>query len=167
MWKACVTVRPAVWYSTKNARRIPQSVEVLITMKTGQLVGGISVVLIIIAGVLYWQNLSEDLSDTLPSALAQTINQCDLIAGKAVVGLPEALPFQKLEKMARQSRVLDRCMQDRGYQQNPAWVTKANARANEIAHAQNISQDEAYETLRRQAMLKDDVAGTSYWRPKK
>ncbi len=136
-------------------------------MKTGQLVGGIGGGLIIIAGVLYWQNLSEDPSDTLPSALAQTINQCDLIAGKAAAGLPEALPFQKLEKIARQSRVLDRCMQDRGYQQNPAWVTKANARASENAHAQHVSQDEAYETLRRQAMLKDDVAGTNYWRARK
>lgn len=138
------------------------------TMKTtGQVVGIIVAILIIIAGVLYWQNLSEDSSDAPPSALAQTINQCDLIAGKAAAGLPEALAFQKLEKMARQSRVLDRCMQDRGYQQNPAWVTKANARAREVADAQHVSQDEAYETLRRQAMLKDEVAGTNYWRTRK
>lgn len=136
-------------------------------MKTTQIVGILAAVLVIGAGVLYWQNLAEDPADALPSVLAQTINQCDLIATKAAAELPEALPFQKLEKMARQSRVLERCMQDRGYQQNPAWVTQINARANEIAHAQSISQDEAYETLRRQAMLKDEVAGTNYWRARK
>ncbi|MGP1716641.1 MAG: hypothetical protein ACTS9Y_05635 [Methylophilus sp.] len=136
-------------------------------MKTVQVVGILAMVLITSAGVLYWQNMADDPSDLPLSALAQTLNQCDLIAGKAAASLPEALPFQKLEKMARQSRVLDRCMQDRGYQQNPAWVAKANARASEIAHAQSISQDEAYETLRRQAMLRDDAAGTSYWRARK
>ena len=136
-------------------------------MKTIQVVGLLAVVLMIGMGVLYWQNLSEGSSDPLPSALAQTINQCDLIATKAAAELPEALPFQRLEKMARQSRVLDRCMQDRGYQQNPAWVAKANVQAGEIAHVQSISQNEAYETLRRQAMLKDEVAGTNYWRARK
>lgn len=128
-------------------------------------VGGIIVTLIVISvGVLYWQNLAEDLPLTQPSELMQTINQCDLIASKAAAELPEALPFQKLEKMARQSRVLDRCMQDRGYQQNPAWMTQANEQASKAAQANNISQDEAYETMRRQAMLQgDDAGGLTYW----
>jgi hypothetical protein len=136
-------------------------------MKTIQLVGILAGLAVTGAGVLYWQNLTQDTGDMPLSALAQTLNQCDLIAGKAAAGLPEALPFQKLEKMARQSRVLDRCMQDRGYQQDPAWVASANARAAEIAQAQNISHNEAYETLRRQAMLKDEAAGGSYWRARK
>ncbi|MFD0914603.1 hypothetical protein [Methylophilus luteus] len=136
-------------------------------MKTIRLVGIVALLAIIAAAVLYWQNLTEDSGDMPLSALAQTINQCDLIAGKAAAGLPEALAFQKLEKMARQSRVLDRCMQDRGYQQDPAWVDRANARAAEIAQAQNISHNEAFETLRRQAMLKDEPAGGGYWRAHK
>jgi hypothetical protein len=136
-------------------------------MKTIQLVGILAGLAITGTGVLYWQNLTQDTGDMPLSALAQTLNQCDLIAGKAAAGLPEALPFQKLEKMARQSRVLDSCMQDRGYQQDPAWVASANARAAEIAQAQNISHNEAYETLRRQAMLKDEAAGGSYWRARK
>jgi hypothetical protein len=138
--------------------------ESIFTMKITQVVGILAAVLVIGVSVLYWQNLHEDGPAAKPSELAQTINQCDLIATKAAAELPEALPFQRLEKMARQSRVLERCMQDRGYQPNPAWVTKANARASEVAHAQSISQDEAYETLRRHAMLKDDVAGINYWR---
>lgn len=136
-------------------------------MKTIQVVGILAAALVIGVSVLYWQNLHEDGPAAKPSVLAQTINQCDLVASKAAAELPEALPFQKLEKIARQSHVLERCMQDRGYQQNPAWVTKANTRAMEIAHEKSISQDEAYETLRRQAMLKDEVAGTNYWRARK
>ncbi len=133
-------------------------------MKTLKVIGALAVMLVMGAGVLYWQNMHEDVPETAHGELAQMINQCDLIASKAAAELPEALPFQRLEKSARQSRVLDRCMQDRGYQQNPAWVARANARAGDIAHTQNISQGEALETLRRQAMLKDEDAGTSYWR---
>jgi len=133
-------------------------------MNTLKVIGALALILIAGAGVLYWQNMHEDEPERVHGQLAQTINQCDLIASKAAAELPEALPFQKQEKFARQSRVLDRCMQDRGYQQNPAWVAKAYKRAGEIAHAQNISHDEAFETLRRQAMLKDGGTGANYWR---
>lgn len=133
-------------------------------MKTLKVIATLAVMLVIVAGVLYWHNMHEEETEEMHGELAQTINQCDLIAGKAAAELPEVLPFQKLEKSARQSRVLDRCIQDRGYQQNPAWVASANAHAGEIAHAQNISHDEAFETLRRQAMLKDEGTGASYWR---
>lgn len=99
------------------------------------------------------------------SPLGQTINQCDLIAMKAAADLPEALPFQRLEKAARQAHVVERCMQDRGYQENPAWVTQANVAAAKLAKQQQISTSEAYETMRRQAMLKEAPAGKpSYWR---
>lgn len=133
-------------------------------MKTLTIISTLAGILIIGTGVLYWQNLHEEEPAAVHGELAQTRNQCDLIASKAAAELPEALPFQKQEKYARQSRVLDRCMQDRGYQQNPAWVAKANAQAGEIAQAQNISRDEAFETLRRQAMLRDESTGASYWR---
>jgi len=92
------------------------------------------------------------------------INQCDLIASKAAAALPEVLPFQQLEKAARQSRVLDRCMQDRGYQENPAWVAAANKKAQRLAHEQGVSEAEAYETLRRQAMLQAEPQAIGYWR---
>lgn len=99
------------------------------------------------------------------SPLGQTVNQCDLIAMKAAAELPEALPFQRMEKAARQSHVVERCMQDRGYQENPAWVTQANLEAAKIAKQQRISTSEAYETLRRQAMVQ--VVSNNkpaYWR---
>lgn len=115
------------------------------------------------AGYWYWQSLHA--SDAVPaqSELAQVINQCDLIASKAAAELPEQLPFQKLEKAARQSRVLERCMQDRGYQESAAWVTDATKQATQIAAAQGVSENEAYETLRRKAMLQSGEP-VSYWR---
>jgi len=116
------------------------------------------------AGVAYWQMLHEETTDRLPSALGQTINQCDLIASKAAASLPELYPFQRLEKAARQARVLELCMQDRGYRENPAWVKRAKQIAEIEAKKQQISADEAYETLRRQAMLVSQSDDALYWR---
>jgi hypothetical protein len=124
----------------------------------------LGVAVLIGCGSLYWWSLSEGDTPASPTALTQTINQCDLIASKAAAELPEALPFQKLEKAARQSHVLERCMQDRGYQENPAWVADVNKHISDTAHAKNTSEAEAYETLRRQAMLKENVSSLNYWR---
>lgn len=114
-------------------------------------------------GYWYWQSLQLPASAPAQNALAHTINECDLIASKAAAALPEQLPFQKLEKAARQSRVLEHCMQDRGYQENPDWVVAANKQAKAMASAQGISDSEAYETLRRKAMLQSDQQ-PGYWR---
>lgn len=118
-------------------------------------------------GVWYWQSLKEDVTVQQSGALAQALNQCDLIAGKAASHLPEVLPFQKLEKAARQARVLERCMQDRGFEENPRWASAATRQAVEQARIQQISENEAYETLRRAAMLAAPEAGDSYWRQKR
>lgn len=127
-------------------------------------VGWIVVVgLLASAGYWYWQSLQKPVADPVQNALAQVINQCDLIASKAAAELPEQLPFQKLEKVARQSRVLEHCMQDRGYQENTAWVTAATKQAAQIASTQGVSENEAYETLRRKAMLQSGEL-VSYWR---
>jgi len=133
-------------------------------MKTARVLVVLVIGLLGYVGFWYWQSLTEIEPADQQSDVAQAINQCDLIASKAAAELPEVLPFQKLEKAARQSRVLDRCMQDRGYAQNPAWVTEANRQAQRIAHEQGVSEAEAYETLRRQAMLKAQPNVVGYWR---
>lgn len=134
-------------------------------MRTLQVIGLLMLGGVVGLAVLYWQNLSDgEVGVAAPSPLAQAINQCDLIAGKAAAALPEALPFQRLEKAARQSRVLDRCMQDQGYQENPDWVRLARAKAGKAATAE-VSASEAYEALRRQAMLQPaPAAAPAYWR---
>lgn len=133
-------------------------------MKTLRVFAVLGLLLLGYAGFWYWQSLTEISPATSHNEVSQVVNQCDLIASKAAAGLPEVLPFQKLEKAARQSRVLDRCMQDRGYQENPAWVTEATKQVQRMAHEQGISEAEAYETLRRQAMLQSASEAVSYWR---
>ena len=88
------------------------------------------------------------------SALEKIGNECDLIAEKAAMHLPEALPFQQLEKAGRRARVLDDCMHDRAYIENPAWAKFAQPLAQKNAQIQHISDNEAYENLRRKDMLK-------------
>lgn len=133
-------------------------------MKLSRVLMLFGILLLGYAGVWYWQSLTEMEPVNTQSEMGQAINQCDLIASKAAAELPEALPFQKLEKAARQSRVLDRCMQDRGYQENPAWVSETNKHLPEIAREQGVSENEAFETLRRKAMLQAEDKSLAYWR---
>jgi len=133
-------------------------------MKLSRVLMLLGLLLLGYGGVWYWQSLIEVETGNQQTAMGQAINQCDLIATKAAAELPEALPFQKLEKAARQSRVLDRCMQDRGYQENPVWVSETNKRVPDIAREQNISESEAFETLRREAMLQSEGKLPAYWR---
>lgn len=134
-------------------------------MKALRIVGLCMLALVMVLAGLYWQNMAGDAGTLAPSALSQAINQCDLIASKAAAHLPEALPFQKLEKAARQARVLDQCMQDQGFQENPDWVRAATARAQQAAKQQQISEGEAYEKLRRDDMLQAHAADHPvYWR---
>lgn len=108
---------------------------------------------LIVASVTYWY--SEINADDAPqhiSALEQVGDECELIADKAAMHLPEALPFQKLEKSARKARVLEQCMHDRAYIENPAWLKFAQPIAQKNAQTQHVSENEAYETLRRKAM---------------
>lgn len=133
-------------------------------MKLSRVLMLLGLLLLGYGGVWYWQSLTEVETGNQQTAMGRAINQCDLIATKAAAELPEALPFQKLEKAARQSRVLDRCMQDRGYEENPVWVSETNKRVPDIAREQNISESEAFETLRREAMLQSEGKLPAYWR---
>jgi hypothetical protein len=121
---------------------------------------------LITSGALYWYlNFAEDTAVKTLTALEKTGDECSFISEKAAMQLPEALPFQKLEKAARKARVLNTCMQDRGYKENPQWVKNANPIAQKYAESQQISYDEAYETLRRKAMYTFKVMSSenSYW----
>lgn len=118
---------------------------------------GLFVALLLIAGLAYayWQNLygDGDAPQSTTSTLQLAGNACEIIASKAAMHLPEALPFQKLEKQARQSRVLGVCMADRGYIENPAWVQFVAPKVKAMMQQQSISENEAYETIKREAML--------------
>lgn len=110
-----------------------------------------------LAGLMYYaDNMAPD--DQKPyqlSGLAKAGNDCQMVSEKAVINFPEGLEFQRLEKAGRQSRVLETCMNDHGYQENPAWPLFAKLQSEQEANKTNVkvSKDEAYEILRRQYML--------------
>lgn len=122
--------------------------------------------LVLIAGAVYWYiNLTTDSSSQQMTVLEKTGDECDLISEKAAMNLPVALPFQKLEKAARKTRVLENCMHDRAYIENSAWVKFARPIAQKNADTQYVSFDEAYEALRRKAMyvFKAPQDAPVYW----
>lgn len=132
-----------------------------------KIIWGIAVALLLGVGVyLYMMDASEVEAPRALTALERVGDECELIAEKAAMALPEALPFQKLEKAARQSKVLQNCMNDRGYVENPAWVKYAEPIAAKTAKAENISVDEAYETFRRNKLktfYEPDPKTPLYW----
>jgi len=120
--------------------------------------------LIALAAVGYYTADDVEVPKTA-SVLQKTQDDCTAIAQKAAMDLPEALPFQKLEKAARTARVFETCMHDHGWIENPAWAEFAQPIAQQQANTQNVSIDEAYESLRRQHMLmyEAEQAQPLYW----
>ncbi len=136
-------------------------------MKRWLMFGVVLISLLVIALVSYY---ADDMADNVAtphvqSALEKTGDDCTAVAQKAAMHLPEALPFQRLEKTARTARVFDMCMHDRGWVENPAWAAFAQPLAAQQASTQGVSVNEAYETLRRKHMslLNADGAQPLYW----
>ncbi|MEK9824778.1 MAG: hypothetical protein VW548_02165 [Methylotenera sp.] len=87
------------------------------------------------------------------TALIKAGEECVAISEQATAHMVPKVEFQKLELAGRKANVVVRCMQDRNFIQNPAWLSYAQPLANKNAAAQNISQDEALENLKRADML--------------
>lgn len=123
-------------------------------------------VLALVGLMIYADNMAPD--DQKPyqlSELAKVGNECELISEKAAMKLPEGLEFQRQEKAGRQARVLENCMHDRGYVENPDWVLFAKLQAEQEAKFAKVSVDEAFESLRRKYMLiyQAEKAEPIYW----
>jgi hypothetical protein len=122
-----------------------------------------------LGGLMYYADsmAPDDQKPYQLSALAKAGDECELISEKAAVKLPEGLEFQRLEKAGRKARVLETCMNDHGYQENPAWALFAKLQAEQEASKTGkiVSKDEAYENLRRQYMLvyQAEKAEPLYW----
>lgn len=94
------------------------------------------------------------------SNLSFAVNDCETIADKSVMNLPEFLEFQRLEKTGRKARVMQLCMKDRGYQVNPAWIKSHRQKAYTLAEEQNISRDAAMEEMLRSEMYSIPTTNT-------
>ena len=135
---------------------------------------GILVILVpalaLLGMMIYADSMAPD--DQKPyqlSALAKAGAECELISDKAALKLPQGLAFQRLEKAGRQARVLENCMGDRGYQENPEWVLFAQLQAAQQVKANKMSEAEAFENLRRKYMLiyQAEKSEPLYWQPSK
>ena len=84
---------------------------------------------------------------------------------RAVAKDTPIIEFQQLEREARRTNVIQRCMTDKGYQQNPAWLKYAQPIASTAAQKVNISIDEAIVNLSRiHIQVFTPVAGRpDYW----
>ena len=135
---------------------------------------GILVILVpalaLLGMMIYADSMAPD--DQKPyqlSALAKAGVECELISDKAAMKLPQGLAFQRLEKAGREARVLENCMNDRGYQENPDWVLFAQLQAAQQVKANKISEAEAFENLRRKYMLvyQAEKSEPLYWQQSK
>lgn len=84
---------------------------------------------------------------------------------RAVAKDTPIIEFQQLEREAKRTNVIQRCMTDKGYQQNPAWLSYAQPIAKADADKTNSSTDEAIVNLSRKHMqVLSPVAGQpDYW----
>lgn len=117
-----------------------------------------TIAILAVVGVGGWWFLNAEESTQkykLTSAEALLVKVGDKCAGIAENSIANQAPiveFQKLELLSRRARVLMNCMQDNGYNQNPAWLTYAKPITEVNAKTESISFDEALTTFSRAEM---------------
>jgi len=105
---------------------------------------------LMIAGPLWWINRPTPMQAPAEDQQAElAINECGGIAEKSVIELQEFLEFQRMEKLARKSKVMQLCMTDHGYQINPAWISSKFVEAQNLAQREQITVDAALEEIKR------------------
>lgn len=112
-----------------------------------------------------FSTLSLQHNEVQNSALVKAGEECVAISEQATAHMVPKVEFQKLELAGRKANVVVRCMQDRKFIQNPAWLNYAQPLANKRAVEQHISPDEALENMKRADMLIFTAAAgrPSYW----
>lgn len=97
--------------------------------------------------------------------LTRAGEECVIISEKASAHLIPKLEFQRLELAARKANVVVRCMADRHFYQNPAWLRYAQPIAAKTSTEQHVSVDEAIENLKRADMLifETETNKPAYW----
>jgi hypothetical protein len=99
------------------------------------------------------------------TALIKIGEKCLYFGERAVAKDVPIIEFQQLEREAKRTNVIQRCMTDSGYQQNPAWLGYAQAVAKIDAEKEKMSFDEALTHLsRKHLQVFTPVAGRlDYW----
>ena len=99
------------------------------------------------------------------AALLKIGEKCLDFGERAVAKDTPIIEFQQLEREAKRTNVIQHCMTDNGYQQNPAWLKYAQPITSTAVQKANISIDADIVNLSRIHMqVFTSVAGrTDYW----
>jgi hypothetical protein len=118
----------------------------------------ISMILFIIMAAIIYFLYDRSASDKAPSLspaqlqMAKMGDKCLDFGERAVAGDVPIIEFQMLVRLAKKTNVIERCMTDNGYKQNPAWLKYAQPIAAENAAKNKISVSEAITSLSRADM---------------
>ena len=103
--------------------------------------------------------ISKDDASAKPASLtpAQTSmikigEKCLDFGERAVANDTPIIEFQMIVRLTKKTTVINNCMTDNGYKQNPAWLKYAEPLANAAATKANISASEALTNLSRSDM---------------
>ena len=130
----------------------------------------ISLGLAIVANTYFY--ISKDDAPAKPAsptqaqaALIKIGEKCLDFGERAVAKDTPIIEFQQLEREAKRTNVIQRCMTDNGYQKNPAWLSYVQPIAKGDAEKANSSIDEAIVNLSRKHMqVFTSVTGRpDYW----
>ncbi len=88
----------------------------------------------------------------LQAELVKMGDRCLDFGERAVANDVPIVEFQMLVRLAKKTNVIEQCMTDNGYKQNPAWLTYAQPVATVNAAKNKISISEALTNLSRADM---------------
>ena len=88
----------------------------------------------------------------LQAELAKMGDRCLDFGERAMANDVPIVEFQMLVRLAKKTNVIEQCMTDNGYKQNPAWLTYAQPVATVNAAKNKISISEAQTNLSRTDM---------------
>ncbi|MFN9900099.1 MAG: hypothetical protein ACK55Z_15180, partial [bacterium] len=78
-------------------------------------------------------------------------NFCLGIAEKSVANRQAIVEFQKYEILGDKAMVMRKCMEDNGFEENPACLIENKKKMQEKIKDSQISEDEAIENLKKDA----------------
>lgn len=108
-----------------------------------------------LAANTYFYMSKDEASQRQPSqtpaqaTLLKIGEKCLDFGERAVAKDTPIIEFQMLAREAKKANVINNCMTDNGYVQNPAWAKYAQPIATANAQKDNISSDEATASLGR------------------
>ena len=125
--------------------------------KTKKLLIIIGLALALIANIYFYTSQDDKLAKPASLTPAQTSmikigEKCLDFGERAVANDTPIIEFQMIVRLTKKTTVINNCMTDNGYKQNPAWLKYAEPLANAAATKANISASEALTNLSRSDM---------------